>query len=54
MRFGETLSNWGAGHGRARTRGIHADHAGLIGEVHVLSSGSRSDGRSRYRVRLVA
>src|ERR1700746_2322901 len=46
-------ADWGAARVCTRTRGVHADHAGLIGEVHVLSSGGRSEGGSRYRVRLV-
>src|SRR5579863_7117955 len=37
----------GAARGRTRTGSVHADHAGLIGEVHVLSGGGRGDGRSR-------
>jgi predicted RNA-binding protein YlqC (UPF0109 family) len=53
-RLGGKLSNRSAAGARTRTRSIHADHTGLIGVIHVLSRGGRSDGRSRYRVRLVA
>src|SRR5260370_26281007 len=48
------LAYGGAGGDRARTAGVHADHTGLVGEVHVLSGGGRGDRRSRNRVRLVA
>src|SRR5689334_11326607 len=53
-RPGRTLSDRGAGSSCTRTRGVHADHAGLIGEVHILAGRGRGDRRSRYRVRLVA
>src|SRR5260370_8507471 len=48
------LAYGGAGGARTRTAGVHADHTGLVGEVHVLSGGGRGDRRSRNRVRLVA
>jgi len=48
------LSNRGAAGGRAGARGIHPDHAGLIGEVHILSTGRSRNWRSRYGIRLVA
>src|SRR5580700_2961746 len=47
------LANWGAGDTCTRTGGVHTDHAGLVGEVHVLSGGSRGDWRRRYGVGLV-
>src|SRR5690242_13698001 len=51
----QTLSaDWSAGRVGTRTAGVHADHAGLIGEVHVLSGGTRGDRRGRNGVGLVA
>src|ERR1700756_5478160 len=54
MRRGRTLADRRAASACTRAGSIHADHAGLIGEVHVLSGGGRSDGRSRNRIRLIA
>src|SRR5580692_10332396 len=42
------LSNRGAACARTRTRSIRADHTGLIGVIHVLSGGGRSDWLSGY------
>src|SRR4029077_3786198 len=51
---GRNLADGSAGDSRTRTGGVHADHAGLIGEVHTLSGGSRSDRSGRDGVRLIA
>src|SRR3984893_3228682 len=50
----QTLADRGAACACPRAGSIHADHAGLIGVVHVLSSGRRSDWLSCYRIRLIA
>ena len=49
----ENLSDGGAAGACTRAGSIHADHAGLIGVVHILSGGGRSDRLGCYRIRLI-
>ena len=49
----EGLSNRRAARACTRAGSIHADYAGLIGVIHVLSGCGRSDGHSRNRIRLI-
>ena len=50
----QTLADRSAARARAATSDVHADHAGLIGVIHVLSGGGRRNWRSRDAVRLIA
>ena len=49
----EGLSNRRAAGACTRAGSIHADHAGLIGVVHILSGCGRSDRLGCYRIRLI-
>src|ERR1700731_3858590 len=49
----ENLSDGGAAGACTRAGSIHADHAGLIGVVHILSGGGRSDRLGCYRIKLI-